>query len=289
MKRILVVDDETIVRESLRDWLADAGYQVAVAESGEEALSLVEKEDFSIIVLDLRLPRMSGIDVLEKVKILKPKIKTVVITAYPTMLTKDEAARLGAIDYLIKPVLPESLDELIKETVVGMGDASVLKGFGLLKGLDGNELAQIAELCDERAFKEGERIFSEGTRATHLHLCRSGKVDIAIWVREPWNKDVTVHQAERGELFGWSALVAPYTYTASAVCGEDGEEIRIKGSDLLELFDRNPHITSVVCMNLSTEISARLTQTRQKLSIEWLTSGIPSSAGPSPWGEPKRR
>ena len=289
MKRILVVDDEAIVRESLRDWLEDAGHQVAVAESGEEALSLVEKEDFSIIVLDLRLPKMTGIDVLEKVKILKPKIKTVVITAYPTMLTKDEAARLGAIDYLIKPVLPESLDELIRETVVGVGDASVLKGFGLFKGLDGNELAQIAELCDERAFKEGERIFSEATRATHLHLCCSGKVDIMIWVREPWNKDVTVHQAEAGELFGWSALVMPYTYTASATAVVDGEEIRIKGSDLLELFDRNPHITSVVCMNLSTEISARLTQTRQKLSIEWLTSGIPSSSGPSPWGEPKRR
>jgi len=289
MKRILVVDDETIVRESLRDWLEDAGHQVAVAESGEEALSLVEKEDFSIIVLDLKLPKMTGIDVLEKVKILKPKIKTVVITAYPTMLTKDEAARLGAIDYLIKPVLPESLDELIKETVVGMGDASVLKGFGLLKGLDGNEVAQMGELCDERAFKEGERIFSEGTRATHLHLCGSGKVDIAIWVGEPWNKDVTVHRAERGELFGWSAVVAPYTYTASAVAVEDGEEIRIKGSDLLELFNRSPHIASVVSMNLSTEISARLTQTRQKLSVEWLTSGTPSSSGPSPWGEPKRR
>ena len=118
MKRILVVDDEAIVRESIRDWLQDAGHQVAVAESGEEALSLVEKEDFSIIVLDLKLPRMTGIDVLERVRTLKPKIKSVVITAYPTMLTKDEASRLGAIDYLIKPISPETLERLIRETVV---------------------------------------------------------------------------------------------------------------------------------------------------------------------------
>ena len=164
-----------------------------------------------------------------------------------------------------------------------------LKGFGLFKGLENDELLKLAELCSEHTMSEGEIIFSEGTRAKNLHLCRSGKVDIVMWVREPWNKEVTVHQAERGELFGWSALVAPYTYTASAVAVEDGEEMRIKGSDLLELFDRNPHIASVVCMNLSIEISARLTQTRQKLSIEWLTSGIPSSSGPSPWGEPKRR
>ena len=165
----------------------------------------------------------------------------------------------------------------------------VLKGFELFKGLGDSELSKIAELCHVHTMQEGDQPFVEGARATDLHLCRSGKVDITIWVREPWNKEVTVHQAERGELFGWSALVAPYTYTASAVAVEDGEEMRIKGSDLLELFDRNPHIASVVCMNLSTEISARLTQTRQKLSIEWLTSGIPSSSGPSPWGEPKRR
>ena len=170
-----------------------------------------------------------------------------------------------------------------------MVSASVLKGFGVFKGLDDKELAQIAGLCDEHAFNEGKPIFSEGTRATHLHLCRSGKVDIVIWVREPWNKDVTVHQAEGGELFGWSALVAPYTYTASAIGVEDGQEIRIKGSELLELFDQNPHIGLVICMNLSTEISSRLTQTRQKLSIEWLASGMTLSSGTSPWGEPQKR
>ena len=170
-----------------------------------------------------------------------------------------------------------------------MINASVLKGFGLFKGLDDGELARVAELCSERTFKKGERVFSEGTRATHLHLCRSGKVDIVILVREPWNKNVTVHQAGAGELFGWSAMVAPYTYTASAECAEAGEEIRITGSELLKSFDYDPHIGLVVWRNLSAEISARLTQTRQRLSTEWLTSGVTSPPGSSAWGEPKRR
>jgi DNA-binding NtrC family response regulator len=117
MKPILVVDDEAIVRESIRDWLKDAGYEVFVAESGEDALKLVNKHDFSVMVLDLRLPGMMGIDVLKKVKALKPSIKSIVITAYPTMLTQEEATKLGAIDYMVKPVSPEKLEELIDETV----------------------------------------------------------------------------------------------------------------------------------------------------------------------------
>jgi CRP-like cAMP-binding protein len=170
-----------------------------------------------------------------------------------------------------------------------MVNALVLKGFGLFRGLDEKELAKIAELCSERAMSQGETICSEGTRAKTVHLCRSGKVDIVMWVREPWNKNVVVHRAEAGEVFGWSALVAPYTFTASAECVESGEEILISGSALLDLFDQNPHIGYVVIRDLSTEISARLTQIRQKFSIEWLASGIQSAPDASPWGEPKKR
>ena len=57
---MLIVDDEPIVRESIRDWLKDAGYQVATAESGEEALELIEKQDFSIMIIDVRLPGKTG-------------------------------------------------------------------------------------------------------------------------------------------------------------------------------------------------------------------------------------
>jgi CRP-like cAMP-binding protein len=170
-----------------------------------------------------------------------------------------------------------------------MVSALALKGFEIFKGLEEGELARIVSLCSEHAMSQGETIFSEGTRAKSLHLCRGGKVDLLIWVREPWNKNVTVHRAEAGELFGWSAVVAPYTYTASAECVEDGEEIRITGSALLELFDQHPRIGFVVMKNISTDISARLTQIRQKLSIEWLASGMPSPSSSSTWGEPKKR
>ena len=117
-KPILIVDDEPIVRESIRDWLEDAGYQVMTAESGEEALELIEKQDFSVVVLDVRLPGKTGIKVLGEVKAIKPQIKSIIITAYPTAELAAEAASLGAVDYLIKPVAPEDLQKLIEQTIL---------------------------------------------------------------------------------------------------------------------------------------------------------------------------
>ena len=117
-KPILIVDDEPIVRESIRDWLIDAGYQVATAESGEEALEMIEKQDFSVMVLDVRLPGKTGITVLKEVKERKPGIKSIVITAYPSTELAGEAMKLGAVDYLIKPIVPDDLERLIHETLV---------------------------------------------------------------------------------------------------------------------------------------------------------------------------
>jgi DNA-binding NtrC family response regulator len=116
-KPILIVDDEPIVRESIRDWLKDAGYEVATAETGEEALALVEKQDFSVIIMDIRLPGKTGITVLKEVKALKPGIKSIIITAYPSAEMVAEAKKLGVVDYLIKPIAPDDLERLVRETL----------------------------------------------------------------------------------------------------------------------------------------------------------------------------
>ncbi len=117
-KQILIVDDEPIVRESIRDWLKDAGYEVATAETGEEALEMMKKQDFSMLILDIRLPGKTGISVLKEVKTFKPEIKSIIITAYPTSELAAEAKELGAIDYLVKPIAPDDLERLIQQTLL---------------------------------------------------------------------------------------------------------------------------------------------------------------------------
>jgi len=114
---VLIVDDEAIVRDSIRDWLVDARYDVATAESAEQALEIVGKKDFSVMVLDVRLPGHTGLSVLKEVKAQRPWIKSIVITAYPSEETTAEAKRLGAIDYLVKPLAPDDLERLVRETI----------------------------------------------------------------------------------------------------------------------------------------------------------------------------
>lgn len=131
---VLIVEDEAIVRESLRDWLQDI-YQVATAETGEEALELIKEQDFDILIVDVRLPGKSGLQVLREAKEIKPHTKCVVITAYPTVELAVEAMKLGAVDYLIKPITPERLEGLICETLLKR------KTPGNKKALDARELS----------------------------------------------------------------------------------------------------------------------------------------------------
>jgi len=112
-RKILLVEDETVVREALRDWLIEDGYVVDVAEDGEEALEKIKKEEFGVIVLDLKLPGIDGLQVFEEAKELKPEAKGVIITAYPSKETLEKAKRLGLLDYLPKPFNVEDLEKII--------------------------------------------------------------------------------------------------------------------------------------------------------------------------------
>ena len=112
-RKVLLVEDETVVRESVRDWLVEDGYDVDVAEDGEEALEKIKEEEFGVIVLDLKLPGIDGLQVFEEAKELKPETKGVIITAYPSKETLEKAKSLGLLDYLPKPFKAEDLEKII--------------------------------------------------------------------------------------------------------------------------------------------------------------------------------
>ena len=117
MKPILVIEDEAIMRESLRDWLTESGYQVAIVENGEEALKTITEQDFGLLILDLRLPGKDGLRVLREARVSRPELKGIIITAYPSLETAVEAMKGGAVDYLAKPVDLNQLEKLIQETL----------------------------------------------------------------------------------------------------------------------------------------------------------------------------
>ena len=113
--KILVVDDETIVRESLGDWLKEAGYQVLTAEDGYKALEVVERERPGIMIADLVMPGMDGIELMRKAKARQPGIEVIIITAYASIPTAIAAMKEGAYDYIEKPFSPERAELLVEK------------------------------------------------------------------------------------------------------------------------------------------------------------------------------
>jgi len=115
--KILVVDDEEIVRESLSGWLREDGYRVDVANDGPSALEKVKTDRWSILLVDLKMPGMDGLQVLEEVRRLQPESAVVIMTAYATVNTAVTAIKLGATDYLVKPFDPEEMSLMIQKIV----------------------------------------------------------------------------------------------------------------------------------------------------------------------------
>ena len=113
--KILVVDDEQIVRESLANWLKEDGYQVELAESGPQALERIQSASFHIVLLDLKMPEMNGIQVLQEIKRNFSDIEVIIMTAYGSIHTAVEAIKEGAFDYIVKPFDPEEVGLLIRK------------------------------------------------------------------------------------------------------------------------------------------------------------------------------
>lgn len=102
-ERVLVVDDERDMAESCAYFLDRAGYEAVVATAAEEALELLREQRFSVVVSDVRMPRMSGIALMEAIRATAPDVEVVLITGYPEVETAVEAMRMGALDYITKP------------------------------------------------------------------------------------------------------------------------------------------------------------------------------------------
>ena len=111
--KVLVVDDEAIVRESLRDWLGEVGHQVLTAENGPQALEVIQKEKPAVLITDLVMPGIDGIELMKRAKEISPGIEAIIITAYGSIPTAINAIREGAYDYIEKPFCPERAEILI--------------------------------------------------------------------------------------------------------------------------------------------------------------------------------
>lgn len=117
--KILVVEDNPATRELLRELLSQEGYMVKVAQNGKEALRRVRKDNFDLVLTDVKMPRMNGIQLLKELQKIVPDIKVIIITATADSEIAVKAMKFGAYDYITKPFCLDSILQKVKKVLEG--------------------------------------------------------------------------------------------------------------------------------------------------------------------------
>jgi DNA-binding NtrC family response regulator len=116
--KILVIDDEESFRETIRLCLINDGWDLIMASNGEEGIFLFAKENPDVVITDLKMPKMDGLEVLSKLKLLKPNIPVIMLTAFDDVSPTIEAMKIGAYDYISKPIKPDLFKSIISRALL---------------------------------------------------------------------------------------------------------------------------------------------------------------------------
>jgi PAS domain S-box-containing protein len=117
MGHILVVDDEKSIRVTLKSFLIRDGHDIEVAEDADQAMGLLAKKDFDVVVSDIILPRITGVNLLKAIRKASPNVKVIMMTGEPTVETATESLRAGAFDYLSKPITKDVVLKVVRTAV----------------------------------------------------------------------------------------------------------------------------------------------------------------------------
>ena len=175
MLKILVIDDEKSIRNTLKDILGFEGYHVELAENGMMGIGLVKSADFDIILCDIKMPEMDGLETLEQIMQIRPEATVVMISGHGTIDTAVEAIKKGAFDFIEKPLdlnrllitLRNASDKtaLVKETIILKQKVS--KKFEIIGESD--SIRKVLEMCDRVAPTEA-RVLITGANGTGKEL-----------------------------------------------------------------------------------------------------------------------
>ncbi|MGD9157361.1 MAG: sigma-54 dependent transcriptional regulator [Desulfobacteraceae bacterium] len=118
MLRILVIDDEQIIAKSCERSLTEEGYDVRIAFSGNDGMNMIKSESFDLVITDIKMPGISGMDILEYIKENRPEILVILVTGYSTIEDAVRSIKMGAFDYIPKPFNPDELVSVVREASI---------------------------------------------------------------------------------------------------------------------------------------------------------------------------
>lgn len=181
-KKILIVDDEEFIRLNLMQILYEENYDVILKESGSAALKTINEEEIDLVLLDLNLPDMSGLDVLKHLKSIQPEILTIIMTGFASVESAVEAIKLGAYDYIKKPFKADAIKlimrlaletQFLKKTVSELKEQkSQGKGIESIVG-NSSEIKNIKNQITEFAGHDSATVLITGSSGTGKELVAS--------------------------------------------------------------------------------------------------------------------
>ena len=179
--RVLVIDDEESMRIACRQSLERAGYSISTAENGDQALERIRQESFDVALLDLRMPGLTGMDALKRLKQESPNTAVVIITGYGTIDSAVEAIKSGACDYLPKPFTPEALILVVERAAVAARRAleNACIGQGLERKMSSQNLIGRSEAMSQvvrlikKAAPVDSTVLTATIRKTRTATCRT--------------------------------------------------------------------------------------------------------------------
>jgi len=168
--RVLVVDDEFVIRDSMKEWLEVEGFSTDTAESGFDAVDKLAANSYQLMLVDIKMPGMDGVEVLKRAKEMQPELEVIMMTAYATVETAVEAMKVGARDYLVKPFDPEAVIAMVvklfestlpsPEAQMEVGGIILAAGFSSYGPRVGANIYRYGELPDVVTGVEFERLVS---------------------------------------------------------------------------------------------------------------------------------
>ncbi len=182
MPKILIIDDEELIRETLKDILEHEGYQVEEASDGQMGINLIKKNSFDLILCDIKMPRVDGMEVLEKAMEIAPDVPVIMISGHGTVETAIEAAKKGAFDFIAKPpdlnrMLITIRNALDKSTLITETRTLKRKVAKTREIIGDSEAIQTIKDTIDRVAPTEARILVTGANGT-------GKELVARWIHE---------------------------------------------------------------------------------------------------------
>ena len=183
---ILIIDDEASLRRTLARILQHANFEVTTAASGQEGLAFLSQQAFDLVYLDIRMPDMNGLEVLKKIHSEFPELPAILFTAQPDMNSAVEALRHGAIDYLMKPLQPQTLIDRT-QAILAQREKERRK-----REIQSQIKALQAELGKLEGESDGQPVLSISMEDTNERFLIRGDINLDLHARRLKVKDQTI-------------------------------------------------------------------------------------------------